>query len=95
MQIGIDRALLVAGIAMIVSPLAAIFLRVPEVESVSEDIARTVADPEVRLALTPRSGPFVGAAAGRPLTSQSTTRALEGRCTPFDATARSRSGPIC
>jgi MFS family permease len=58
-HIGIDKALLVSAIAMIASPLMAIWLRVPEVESVSEDMARTVADPEVRLALTPRSGPVV------------------------------------
>jgi MFS family permease len=58
-HIGIDKALAVAGIAMIVSPLAALFLRMPEVETVSEDMARTVADPEVRLGLTPRSGPVV------------------------------------
>jgi MFS family permease len=58
-HIGVDKALAVAGIAMIVSPLAAIFLRMPEVETVSEDMARTVADPEVRLGLTPRSGPVV------------------------------------
>lgn len=57
--IGIDGALLVAAAAMLVSPLAALVLRMPEVESASEDIARTVADPEVRLALTPRSGPVV------------------------------------
>jgi len=58
-HIGIDKALAVAGVAMIVSPLAAIFLRMPEVETVGEDMARTVADPEVRLGLTPRSGPVV------------------------------------
>jgi MFS family permease len=58
-HIGIDKALLVASIAMLVSPLVAVFLRMPEVETVSEDMARTVADPEVRLALTPRSGPVV------------------------------------
>lgn len=58
-HVGLAEALLMSGVAMIVSPLAAIWLRVPEVESVGEDIARTITDPEVRLALTPRSGPVV------------------------------------
>jgi MFS family permease len=58
-HIGIDQAMLVSGIAMIASPLMALWLRVPEVESVTEDMARAIADPEVRLALTPRSGPVV------------------------------------
>jgi hypothetical protein len=58
-HIGIDQAMLVSGIAMIASPLMALWLRVPEVESVTEDMARSIADPEVRLALTPRSGPVV------------------------------------
>ena len=31
----------------------------PEVESVSEDLAQTVADPEVRIEMMPRSGPVV------------------------------------
>ena len=39
-HIGIANALLVSGIAMVLSPLLAIFLRVPEVEIVSEDMAR-------------------------------------------------------
>jgi len=58
-HIGIDKALLVSAIAMIVSPLLSFWLRVPEVESVSEDLARTVADPEVRIEMMPRSGPVV------------------------------------
>lgn len=58
-HIGIANALLVSGIAMALSPLLAIFLRVPEVEIVSEDMARTVTDPEVRIDLLPRSGPVV------------------------------------
>src|SRR5262245_43194604 len=58
-HIGIDKALLVSAIAMIISPLLSLWLRVPEVESVSEDLARTVADPEVRIEMMPRSGPVV------------------------------------
>ena len=58
-HIGIEKALLASAIALIVSPLMAIWLRVPEVESVSEDMSRTVADPEVRIEMLPRSGPVV------------------------------------
>ena len=44
---------------MCISPLAAIWLRVPEVDPEARDAAETVADPEVSLALTPRSGPVI------------------------------------
>jgi MFS family permease len=58
-HIGIANALLVSGIAMVLSPLFALWLRVPDVETVSEDMTRTVTDPEVRIDLQPRSGPVV------------------------------------
>ncbi len=58
-QIGIDKALLVSGLAMLVSPVVALWLRVPEVDAATQDGARTIVDPEVRLALNPRSGPVV------------------------------------
>jgi MFS family permease len=58
-QIGIDKALLVSALAMLVSPLVAIVLRMPEVDAATQDATRTVVDPEVRLALNPRSGPVV------------------------------------
>jgi MFS family permease len=58
-QIGIDKALLVSGLAMLASPLAALLLRIPEVDAASQDATRTILDPEVRLALNPRSGPIV------------------------------------
>ena len=58
-HIGIANALLVSGIAIVLSPLLALWLRVPEVEIVSEDMARTVTDPEVRVDMLPRSGPVV------------------------------------
>jgi MFS family permease len=59
-HIGIDKAMLVSGLAMLASPLVAIWLRMPEVDATAaQDVARTIEDPEVRLALTPRSGPVV------------------------------------
>ena len=58
-HIGIDKAMLVSAAAMLVSPVAAIWLRMPEVDAATQDAARPVEDPEVRLALTPRSGPVV------------------------------------
>jgi MFS family permease len=58
-HIGIAHALSIAGAAMCLSPLAAIWVRVPEVDPEARDAAETVADPEVHLALTPRSGPVI------------------------------------
>ncbi len=58
-HIGIDKALLVSAIAMLLSPVVGLWLRMPEVDAANEDAARTIEDPEVRLALTPRSGPVV------------------------------------
>ncbi len=59
MHIGIDKALLVSALALLVSPLFAFVLRMPEVDAATQEATRTVVDPEVRLALTPRSGPVV------------------------------------
>jgi MFS family permease len=58
-HIGIDKALLVSALAMVLSPLVGLWLRMPEVDAANEDAARTIEDPEVRLSLTPRSGPVV------------------------------------
>jgi MFS family permease len=58
-HIGIQTALLVCAIALSLSPLAAIWLRMPEVDGTNRDVADPATDPEVRLALTPRSGPIV------------------------------------
>lgn len=57
-QIGIDNALLVSAIARCVSPMVSIWLKVPEVDRANQDMADWPADPEVLLALTPRSGPI-------------------------------------
>ena len=56
---GVAASLLVSGIAMLVSPLLAIWLRMPRAESAVEDVREALAEPEVALALTPRSGPIV------------------------------------
>lgn len=58
-HIGIEMALLVSAIALSLSPFVAIWLRMPEVDGTNRDVADPAADPEVRLALTPRSGPIV------------------------------------
>ena len=58
-HIGITQALAIAGLGMCLSPLAALWLRVPDVDPEARDAAETVADPEVHLALTPRSGPVI------------------------------------
>jgi MFS family permease len=55
---GVVAALLVSGVAMLLSPLIGLKLRMPRIGGVSED-ADPLADPEVRLGLTARSGPIV------------------------------------
>src|SRR6201999_906347 len=55
---GVETALLVSGALMLASPLLGLWLRVPPVGARSED-AEVLADPEVRLMLTGRSGPLV------------------------------------
>jgi MFS family permease len=55
---GVEVALLVSGGLMMLSPLLGLWLRMPPVGARSED-AEVLADPEVQLSLTPRSGPLV------------------------------------
>ncbi|WP_322515222.1 MFS transporter [Rhodopseudomonas palustris] len=55
---GVAPSLLISAGAMFVSPLLGLLLRMPSVGKQIED-ADLLADPEVRLALTPRSGPLV------------------------------------
>jgi MFS family permease len=55
---GVETALLVSAALMFVSPLLGLFLRMPRVGARNED-AEVLADPEVRLSLTGRSGPLV------------------------------------
>jgi MFS family permease len=72
-HIGIDMALLVSALALLISPLFAFVLRMPEVDAATQEATRTVVDPEVRLALTPRSGPVVVEIEYRIPTSQART----------------------
>jgi predicted MFS family arabinose efflux permease len=55
---GVETALLVSGGLMLLSPLLGLWLTMPPVGARNED-AESLADPEVRLLLTGRSGPLV------------------------------------
>ena len=55
---GVEAALLVSAAMMLASPLLGLWLRMPPVGARNED-AEVLADPEVRLSLTGRSGPLV------------------------------------
>jgi MFS family permease len=55
---GVETALLVSGGLMLLSPLLGLWLTMPPIGARNED-AESLADPEVRLALTGRSGPLV------------------------------------
>jgi predicted MFS family arabinose efflux permease len=55
---GVETALLVSAALMVASPLLGLWLRMPRVGGRNED-AEDLADPEVRLQLTGRSGPLV------------------------------------
>jgi MFS family permease len=56
---GVDHTLVLAGAMMFVSPLLAIWLPMPSTEGNNTDPSDTLAEPEVNLAMTPRSGPIV------------------------------------
>jgi MFS family permease len=55
---GVETALLVSAGLMLLSPLLGLWLRMPRVGARNED-AEVLADPEVQLSLTGRSGPLV------------------------------------
>src|SRR6201746_2379646 len=55
---GVETALLVSAGLMLVSPLLGLWLRMPRIGARNED-AEELADPEVQLSLTGRSGPLV------------------------------------
>ena len=57
--IGVEGALLVSAVALIASPLLGLWMRMPTVSGPNELSLDVLADPEVRLSLTPRSGPIV------------------------------------
>ncbi|UGY06669.1 MFS transporter [Bradyrhizobium quebecense] len=56
---GVEMALLISAGLMLLSPVLGIWLRMPPVGARNEDATDTLADPEVRLQLTGRSGPLV------------------------------------
>jgi MFS family permease len=56
--VGVETALLVSGALMFVSPVLGLWLHMPRVGARNED-AEILADPEVQLSLTARSGPLV------------------------------------
>ena len=56
---GVEAALLVSAGLMLISPLLGIWLRMPRVGARNEDATELLADPEVQLSLTGRSGPLV------------------------------------
>ena len=55
---GVETALLVSASLMLLSPLLGLWLKMPRVGARNED-AEVLADPEVQLSLTGRSGPLV------------------------------------
>ena len=57
--IRIEGALLISGAALVASPLLGLWIRMPTVSAPNELSLDVLADPEVRLSLTPRSGPIV------------------------------------
>ena len=56
---GVETALLTSAGLMLLSPLLGLWLRMPPVGARNETVSEALADPEVRLSLTGRSGPLV------------------------------------
>jgi hypothetical protein len=57
-QVGVESALLISGALMFASPVLGLWLHMPRIGARNED-AEILADPEVQLSLTARSGPLV------------------------------------
>jgi MFS family permease len=57
--IGVEGTLLISGATLLLSPLLGLWMRMPTVSGPNELSRDVLADPEVRLSLTPRSGPIV------------------------------------
>ena len=72
---GVETALLVSAALMLISPLLGLWLQMPRVGARNED-AEVLADPEVQLLLTARSGPLVVEIEYR--VSQENARAFHG-----------------
>ncbi|MBN9595733.1 MAG: MFS transporter [Afipia sp.] len=57
--VGLNNALLIAGASMFVSPILAIWFRMPSTDSANTDAVDALEEPEVNLSISPRSGPIV------------------------------------
>src|SRR5262245_26360356 len=57
--VGLDKALLLSSAAMLASALLGVWLRMPRVGGRNEEAIEMLADPEVNLRLTNRSGPII------------------------------------
>ena len=57
--LGVEGALLISGTAMLISPILGIWMRMPPVGGRNEPAIDILAEPEMRLPLTARSGPIV------------------------------------
>ena len=57
--VGVEGALLIWGATLFASPVLGLWIRMPTVSGPNELSLDVLADPEVRLSLTPRSGPIV------------------------------------
>jgi MFS family permease len=57
-MIGVEGALVVSGVVMFASPLLGLWIRMPPVSD-RDEAADLLADPEVQLSLTGRSGPII------------------------------------
>jgi len=58
-HVGLENALLMSGMVLVTSPLLARWMRMPPVGARNEQALEPIADPEVRLNLSARSGPIV------------------------------------
>jgi len=58
-HIGVERTLLISGSVLVASPLLTRWMRMPPVGARNEEAMEVIADPEVRLSLSARSGPIV------------------------------------
>src|SRR5271157_3929007 len=57
--VGVEGALLISGATLFASPVLVLWIRMPTVSGPNELSLDVLADPEMRLSLTPRSGPIV------------------------------------
>ena len=57
--VGVEGAPLISGATLLASPVLGLWMRMPTVSGPNELSLDVLADPEVRLSLTPRSGPII------------------------------------